>query len=185
MGARPVLTFDLDGVLCRPPFGINPGKNDRKARRVEGRKTLLHITEPYRNFGRRPMPGAAEGYALLAQDFDCKILTARTEQTRKPTEAWLRRWFGDVDLHLRGDWRETPAAFKVRRTQELGALAHFEDDPHTAAWVAEHIPAVFLVDWRRNRWLDVANVHRVYRLAEAREKALELAAAPSPSRVER
>ena len=38
---RPILTFDLDGVLCRPPFGINPGRNIDKARKREGRRTFL------------------------------------------------------------------------------------------------------------------------------------------------
>jgi hypothetical protein len=84
------------------------------------------------------------------------------------TEAWLRRWFGELPpLHLRPDWRITPAAFKVQRVQELGALAHFEDDPHTAEWVAEHVRAVFLVDWWRNRWLKGERIHHVHWIAEA------------------
>jgi hypothetical protein len=168
MTSPPTLTFDMDGVLCRPPFGINPGAHRTKVRRVEGRRTLLHFTEPYRYFLRRPMEGAVEGFRLLSADYDCRVLTARTEQTRRATEGWFRRWFGMVPaLELRTDWRETPAAFKARKTRELGALAHFEDDPHTAAWVAEGIPAVMLLDWRRNRWLDVPNVHRIHRISEA------------------
>ena len=59
------------------------------------------------------------------------------------------------------------AILAVLTTQALGALAHFEDDPHTALWVADHIPAVFLVDWWRNRWLKAERVHRIEWIAEA------------------
>jgi hypothetical protein len=164
-----LLTFDFDGVLCRPPFGVNPGSNQRKARRTEGKPTVLAFTEPYRYFLRRPMAGAIDGLRQLSTEYDCQLVTARTERTRRITEGWLRRWLGFVPpLHLRPDYYETPAAFKVRRTQELGAFAHFEDDPHTALWVSEGIPLVFLVDWRRNRWVvDSPRVHRVRLIAEA------------------
>ena len=164
----PVITFDVDGVLCRPPFGINPGTNIGKARRSEGKRGLLWWSEPARYFGRKPMPGAVEGLRLLRDQFDCQILTARTERTRAHTEAWLQRYFGFVPpLNLRPAWDESPAGFKVRRTRELGAIAHFEDDPHTAAWVAEGVESVFLVDWPRNRWLEGPNIFRVASVAEA------------------
>lgn len=169
MGAeRPILTFDLDGVLCRPPFGINPGRNIGKARKSEGRRTFLSPTEPYRYYLRRPMAGAREGFAWLNEPYDCQVLTARTEHARRPTEGWLKQWLGFLPvLHLRTDYDETPAAYKARRSAEIGALAHFEDDPHTALWVAESVPAVFLVDWWRNRWLDDARIHRIRWIAQA------------------
>ena len=50
---------------------------------------------------------------------------------------------------------------------ELQPMAHFEDDPFTAQWLSELLPAVFLVDWKRNRWLQGANIHRVQRIADA------------------
>jgi hypothetical protein len=187
--SRRLLTFDLDGVLCRPPFGINPGRNVNKARRTQGHATLLSPTERFRYYLRRPMAGAREGFASLAADYECHVLTARTERTRSVTEGWFRRWFGVVPpLHLRAGYDETPAAFKVRRVQELGAFAHFEDDPHTALWVADVLPLVFLVDWRRNRWVNDGRLHRIRRLAEARDvlaalpASLEEAAAPPAER---
>ncbi|MFN0094379.1 MAG: hypothetical protein ACKVVT_06335 [Dehalococcoidia bacterium] len=165
---RPLLTFDVDGVLCRPPFGINPGKHEHKVRRAEGTKGAFWWTEPYRYIGRKPMPGSVEGLRALAERFDCQILTARTERTRAHTEAWLRRYFGVVPpLHLRPNWDESPSGFKARRTRELGAFAHFEDDPHTAAWVAEGVSRVFIVDWPRNRWLAGGNIHRIRALKDA------------------
>ena len=165
---RQIITFDLDGVLCRPPFGINPGRNVDKPRKTEGKRTVMAPTEPFRYFARRPMPGSREGFAWLNETYDCQVLTARTENARKATEGWLSRWLGFVPpLHLRPAYDETPAAFKVRRATELGPLAHFEDDPHTALWVAEAVPIVFLVDWWRNRWLKDERVHRIHWIAEA------------------
>ena len=50
---------------------------------------------------------------------------------------------------------------------ELQPIAHFEDDPFTALWVAELVPAVFLVDWKRNRRVEAERVRRIHRLADA------------------
>ena len=165
---KPILTFDLDGVLCRPPLGINPGRGQRKVRGAAGKRGLLWATERWRYGGRRPMPGAIAGFRLLAETWDCRILSARSEEARPATEAWLRRHLGEVaEINLRPDWHEAPAAYKARRVGELGALAHFEDDPHTASWVADVIGAVFLIDWWRNRWLNVPNVRRITRIEQA------------------
>lgn len=166
-----MLTFDLDGVVCRPPLGINPGRGRHKSREGEGTRGLLWRTETWRYRGRRPMEGAAEGLHLLNTRFECKVLSARSAAARELTVSWFERYIGFVpELHLREDWREKPAQFKARKVLELGAFAHFEDDPHTALWLAELLPAVFLVDWWRNRWLEAeahAGLHRIHVLAEA------------------
>ena len=165
---KPVLTFDLDGVLCRPPFGINPGKGQHKVRGAPGKRGLLWHTERWRYAGRKPMPGAVEGLKGLSELYDCRILSARSEAARPKTEAWLRRHFGlELEVNLRPNWREAPAAYKARRVKELGAIAHFEDDPHTAAWVAEICGRVFMVDWPRNEWLNAPEVQRISRLTDA------------------
>jgi hypothetical protein len=163
-----VLTFDLDGVICRPPLGINPGKGKGKRRDGEGTKNLLWRTERWRYLGRKPMPGAREGFLLLSEHYDCKVLSARSLEAHDLTLRWFDRHNGvRPELHLRPDWHEKPAQFKVRMVTELRSVAHFEDDPHTAQWLGELLPAVFLVDWRRNRWLDAANIHRIQTLADA------------------
>jgi hypothetical protein len=179
---RPVVTFDLDGVLCRPPFGINPGRNQGKSRETAGTKGLLWRTERVRYLGRRPMSGARDGFFQFARLYDCQVLSARSEEARPLTERWFARWFGVVPaISLRPSWKETSAAFKVRRVRELGSVAHFEDDPHTALWLAELIPAVFLVDWARNRWVEGRpNIHRVRQLAEAGPTLARLAGGVVP-----
>ncbi len=166
--ARPLLTFDLDGVLCRPPLGINPGSGRGKRRDARGRAGILWITERWRYVGRRPMPGALEAFTRLGERFDCRVVTARGEAARPLTERWFRRYLGVVPpLVMRPAPSETSAQFKVRVLRELQPVAHFEDDPFTAAWAAEIVPRVFLVDWRRNRWLEAENVARVRSVADA------------------
>ncbi len=168
MAAKPLLTFDLDGVLCRPPFGINPGTGKGKRRDARGHKNLLWRTEAWRAWGRKPMPGAIDGFKELQRSFDCQVLTARAEIARGLTEQWFRHFFHDVPLiHMRPAWDETPAAFKVRKVGELGPIAHFEDDPFTAQWISEILPQVFVVDWKRNRALSGPNIVRITNVREA------------------
>ncbi len=170
MTDRKLLTFDLDGVLCRPPFGINPGSGRGKSRDTTGKRHLTWYTEPGRYLWRRPMPGAVAGFQRLSETHDCRVLSARAGHSLDHTKGWFRRYF-DVEptIYLRPTWEETPARFKTRMVQELGAFAHFEDDPHTAQWVAELIPHVFLIDWRRNRWLEGPNIHRIQTIRDAVE----------------
>lgn len=168
MGDRRLLTFDLDGVLCRPPFGINPGSGKHKRRDTPGKRSLLWATESWRYHLRKPMPGAVEGYKRLAESYDCAVVTARGRQAEGLTRRWFERYFGFVpELHMRPGWEETSAQFKARKMAELKPLAHFEDDPFTAAWVAEITGAVFLVDWKRNAWLSGDGVHRISRIQDA------------------
>ncbi len=167
--ARPFITFDIDGVLCRPPFGINPGKGMHKRRDKKTRWTPVWLLERWRYRGRQPMPGALPGLEALASQYDFAVVSGRGEPSRESTEAWFKEHFGFVPtIHLRPSWRESSAQFKARKIAELNPVAHFEDDPHTAQWLAEIIPVVFLVDWPRNHWLEAPNVQRIHRIGQAR-----------------
>lgn len=166
---KPLITFDIDGVLCRPPHGINPGKGIGKKRRTAGKWSPLWLTERWRYLHRDPMPGAVPGWKSLTSDFDCRVVSARSEIARSYTEEWFERHFGEVpEVHLRPSWRESSAGFKVRKLGELNPVAHFEDDPHTAGWLADMLPVVFLVDWPRNHWLQHAKIQRIHRIGQAR-----------------
>lgn len=165
---RGLLTFDLDGVLCRPPFGLNPGTGRGKKRDAPGRRGLLWLTERWRYLGRHPMPGAVQSIAEISDRFDMKVVTARGEAARSRTERWLRHNFGLApDVRMRPHWRETSAQFKVREVSSLQPLAHFEDDPFTAEWLADGGTTVFLVDWPRNAHLNHPGIVRISRIAEA------------------
>lgn len=114
------------------------------------------------------MPGAVDGFKQLAEEFRCVVVTARGGPAEPLTRRWFERYFGFVpELHIRPGWEETSAQFKARKMNELHPVAHFEDDPFTAQWVAELVPQVFLVDWPRNAHLAAANIHRIHRIAEA------------------
>ncbi|MGE0598463.1 MAG: hypothetical protein AB7J35_01385 [Dehalococcoidia bacterium] len=177
MPDRRLVTFDMDGVLCRPPFGINPGTGKGKRRDAPGKKGILWRTESWRYQFRKPMPGAVEGFRSVAKHFECAVLTARGEPARDLTTAWFDRYFGLVPaLHIRPHWDETSAQFKARKLGELEPLAHFEDDPFTAEWAAELVEAVFLIDWKRNRKLSGPNIHRVSSITEAIPTLEQLAA---------
>jgi len=114
------------------------------------------------------MPGAVEGIALLSATHRWEVVTARSEVARGLTEDWFRRNFGTTPvIHMRPHWRETSAQFKARMVRCLAPVAHVEDDPFTAAWLAELCPTVFLVDWPRNRSLAGKNIVRVKSVEEA------------------
>jgi hypothetical protein len=166
---RPVVTLDIDGVLARPPFGINPGRGIGKSRDKHGKWNLAWPLERWRYRGRRLMNGVGPGWQELAETYDCRVVSARGQAALGATQAWFEEQLGFVpEIHLRPHWRETSAQFKARKVTELGSVAHFEDDPHTAKWLSELIPAVFLVDWPRNRWLDGPRITRIHRLGQAR-----------------
>lgn len=165
---RPLLTFDMDGVLCRPPFGINPGSGHGKQRDATAKKGLLWATERWRYHFRKPLPGAVEGFKALQERHRCIVVTARGAQAEPQTRRWFRQHFGfEPEIHTRPSWTESSAQYKARKMRELAPIAHFEDDPFTAEWVAEIVPVVFLVDWPRNRLLAAENIKRVQTLADA------------------
>lgn len=168
MAGRPLVTFDIDGVLCRPPFGINPGGPNARSRDPVRIPRLSWPVERWFYGWRRPMPGAREGFHAIAARFAIATVSARAESARGVTGRWLERELGaSPPLHLRPTWRERSSAFKARVIPALGAFAHFEDDPNTALLLAARIPCVFLVDWPRNRGVAHPGVHRIGRIAEA------------------
>ena len=165
---RPLVTFDMDGVLCRNPLGINPGGVSADATSPSRFPRPTWPLERWLYLRRKPMPGAVEGFHAVAERFDCAIVSARGEGARPLTEDWLRRTL-DVSppVRLRASWRERSSAFKARVIPPLRPLAHFEDDPNTALLLADRIPHVFLVDWPRNRGVERDNIHRIGCIADA------------------
>ncbi len=174
VGSRPIVTVDLDGVLARPPFGLNPDANRKKRRDRRARWSPLWALERWRYVGRSPMPHAGAALEQLREVADVRLVSARGEAARPATERWLARHLGwRPPLYLRPSWRESSAQYKARLLAELAPFAHLEDDPHTAAWVAEFVPLVVLIDWPRNRWLEGPNIRRASDPLEAAEIVLE------------
>ena len=177
-----LVTFDIDGVLCRNPFGINPGGLSADATSPSRLPRPTWPLERWLYLRRKPMPGAVEGFRAVSERFDCAVVSARGEGARRLTEDWLRRTVGvSPPLRLRSSWRERSSAFKARVIPPLRPLAHFEDDPNTALLLAERIPHVFLVDWPRNRGVERENIHRIDCIADALPVLEKLARNSRPS----
>lgn len=167
---RPTLSFDLDGVLVRPPFGRNPTANrDTSLLPVPAlpptRRTppggfwdrLLGATYfRLRYRARATMPGAADLVRAAAVQHRVIVLTARNWRGRNATLAWLGRadLLDRVDEVICNDTGLSSPRFKAWAVVAHGVSRHVEDDPATAALVARLDVAVDLIDWPWNRDLE-------------------------------
>ncbi len=165
-GDRPLLSFDLDGVLAAPPLGRNltmnrrldmsPPEREIAQRRLSAWDRVLMATYyRVRYSGRGPMPGALDAVATAAERHRVILISGRDRRGRLATEAWLDRHgflslFEDVLLNDSG---LPPADFKYLTARRLGVRRHVEDDAGTAALLARAGIAVDLIDWPRNRGL--------------------------------
>jgi hypothetical protein len=166
-GTKPIVTFDLDGVLCHPFLGLNPGGLKDEPVTSPGRWNPAWALERWRYYGRGPMPGAREGFQAISEFAECVVVTGRGEAARKHTKGWLKKNLGaDPRLLMRPHWRERPPQFKQRILEELGPAAHFEDDPNTALRLAAHRP-VYVVAWGRNKGFAADNVQRIDSVQDA------------------
>lgn len=157
MNRRPIVTLDLDGVICRPPFGVNlgitstfldPSASPRPAR-VPPRWWSVPFDHARFDF-RRPIAGIARALAEVHALREVVLLTGR----RTSPLPWLRRH--GLDAHLdRVIINETALRsphFKVEAIEDLGAIEHVDDDGRTAQLIADRgVARVYLCDWPRNR----------------------------------
>ena len=166
---RPLLSFDLDGVLARPPFGRNLTINRDEQRRDDPSQAremppppvgwwdrlLMATYYRLRYAGRGPMPGARGAVEAAASHYRVIVLSGRSWRGRRRTEAWLDRW--GILAHLEGvvlnHTGEPSARFKVGIARGLGVRRHVEDDAATAALLANAGVQVDLIDWPGNREL--------------------------------
>ena len=166
----PLLTVDLDGVICAPPFGRNLGIGrrllDPAAPPPPARTPPRWLSAPLDGlrFGaRRPLPGVAAALARLRASRRVVVLTGRRSSPRR----WLRR-HGLENLVDGVIVNATPlrsAHYKLEAVAALGAGAHLDDDAPTAQLLAERSAArPFLRDWPRNRGLPLHP--RVERVAD-------------------
>jgi len=153
----PIITVDMDGVFCRPFFGWNIGIHreflDPDAPPPEANipnPRIGPVLDQLRFNPRRPIPGAREALAQLAEVRRVMVLTGR----RTVPRWWLRRYgfeglFENVIVNRTA--RKSPH-YKLETIQRLGVSEHVDDDPRTAQLLAQRTDArIFLVDWPRNR----------------------------------
>jgi len=173
MTARPVVTLDFDGVICRPILGWNVGISreflDPDAPPVPASVPPRWFSRPadYLRFNfRRPLHGVHAALEELHAIREVVILTGR----RTDPLPWLRRHRleGSVDRIVVNDTELQSAHFKLRMVERLEAAEHVDDDGRTAQLLAQRSQTrVYLRDWPRNRGLPfTAGVTRVADLAD-------------------
>ena len=174
----PLLTVDLDGVICSPPFGRNIGihrdfldSDAPPARAKVPPRWLSQIVDHVRFDLRRPLPGVREALAELRELRTVVLLTGR----RSPPGHWLG-WHGFAplldDVVVNGTPLSSPH-FKLEAVAGLGAVEHIDDDGRTAQLLAQRSAArPYVRDWPRNRGLPLDE--RVRRVADLGELATVL-----------
>ncbi len=166
----PLLTVDMDGVVCRPPFGRNLGihrsfldPDAPPARASLPPRWLSQIVDHARFDLRRPLAGAREALQELRELRTVVLLTGR----RSPPGQWLG-WHGFgalLDGVVINDTQFASPHFKLEAIAELGAVGHIDDDARTVQLLAQRSKAQpYLRDWPRNRELPLDP--RVQRVAD-------------------
>lgn len=166
----PLLTIDMDGVICQPPLNRNLGIHRAfldphappEPARVPAR-WLRRIADPLRFELRRPLPGARMALAELRELRTLLLLTGR----RSRPDRWLRRhgFAPLLDGVVVNETGLRSPHFKLDTIAELGAAEHIDDDGRTVQLIAQRSGAQpYLRDWPRNRGLPYDE--RVRRVAD-------------------
>ena len=181
----PLLTIDMDGVICAPPFNRNLGIHraflDPAAPPPVARvppRWFSRLVDPPRFELRRPLPGAREALAELRALRRLVLLTGR----RSPPDRWLRRhgFAPLLDAVLINKTSLRSPHFKLAAIVALEAVEHIDDDGRTAQLLAQRSEAQpYLRDWPRNRGLPYDP--RVVRVADLGALAALLRAAGGPA----
>lgn len=182
---RPLFSFDMDGVICRPPLGINftirrnfhtrvMPETARERKSLEdmrrSHRLLALGLEALRFAGRRPMPDAKAGLEAVAELAAPVLVTGRSFYGKHQIDKWLRHhglrdYFTEL---LPNSTHFGNAQYKLWIARQRSILFHVDDDPATTEYLARHqLQAVFLRDWPLNRGLKYpANVIVIRRLDE-------------------
>ena len=164
----PVMTIDLDGVVCRPLFGWNAGihrsfldPNTEAPTAHVWPRWLSSPLDHIRFDMRHPVHGAIEALSRLAKFRTLVLLTGR----RSNPLHWLR-WHGLDQFYsqivINESAKKSPH-YKLDQVKQLGAIEHVEDDGRTAQLLAELSDVkVYLRNWPQNQRLNLhRNVRRI------------------------
>lgn len=176
---RPLMTVDMDGVFCEPPFGQNLGIHRTfydpamapHPARVYPRWLNAPLDRLRFDF-RRPMPGARDALLRLATVRRLVLVTGR----RTRPGWWLHHhdfdgFFEAVYVNQSG---LGSAHYKQTLLRRLQPTEHVEDDGRTAQLLAQTSDTlVYLCDWPRNR--DLPLDPRIVRVGGLVELASRLA----------
>ncbi len=185
--ALPIITFDLDGVLCNPIFGVNLGINnsllDPAAESVPADIPpvwLRLLWDTIRFELRRPIPGIRQVLAQLQTDYSLVLVTGR----RTSPVNWMRRhriekYFDEIIWNTTLD--KSPH-YKLLTINRIQPLAHIEDDPRTADLLSHHGHRVILRDWPSSRTATIhSSAQRIFTLESLLDGSKELLAPSNDS----
>jgi hypothetical protein len=171
----PLVTVDLDGVLCEPPLGFNltthgAVMSEDKPKPAGRLKRWAWRTEAIRYFGRRRMPGADTFLRRLAPHCRLYLLTARGLPSARHTRGWLEHnglWRFLDGLVFRVGPELPPYTFKAEAVAALQPVWHIDDDGRTAMHIASRSGRpVVLIGWPGNEGTYPEGIVRVAGLAE-------------------
>ncbi len=179
--SKPLIGIDMDGVICRPPLGLNlpiaPGPYSEKSllpgqRRVpQGLNLLaLKLFLKLKYFARTPLPGALAGIQAISEHRTPVLVTSRNCAGKTIIDAWLKKYgFAQffAAVHSNGLGLPSPD-FKWHMCSRLGIKEFIDDDGRVADHLSRKgLKSVFLRDWPRNRgYVYLPNVTRVQNLTE-------------------
>lgn len=181
--SRPVVSFDLDGVLAVWPFGLNPGISSRPKpvpplpngvdRLYDAPSSPSRLREAFewvRFAWRRPDPEARAALEALSGRARIVITTGRSLSGRRALDAWLRRnGLADyIDAVYMSPKTLSTRQHKLATLRRIGARVHVDDDPTAIWYLAQngvHLPV--LREWPKTaRTPTPAGVPRIRRLTE-------------------
>ena len=166
----PLLTIDMDGVICKPPFGRNLGIHRdfldpdappipaRACRGAGSRASSTRCASSCAAAARR-----ARGAGGAARTAHAAAAHGAAQPTRSlAAPARLRRLLDGVVIN---ETSLRSPHFKLAAIAELGASEHIDDDGRTVQLLAQRSQAQpYLRDWPRNRGLPYDE--RVRRVAD-------------------
>ena len=180
----PFIAFDLDGVICRPPLGVNLAiRRGLRGRPLPDALDPDHplLREPQarlwrlgfellRFVGRRPMADAAAGLRAVGALRRPLLVTGRSAVGREFLERWLdrydlRQFFAEILPNPTG---LSGSQYKLWMARSRGLREHVDDDGSVVYYLAANgVPRVYLRDWPRNRGLPYQrSVHVIHSLEE-------------------
>ena len=178
---KPLIGIDMDGVICRPPLGLNlpiaPGPY------VERPSPSVHRQAPQwssflalkfflklKYLARTPLPGALVGINAISAHRTPVLVTSRNSAGAEIIDSWLKRHgFADLFRAVHSNSLGLPSPdFKLHMCSQLGIEEFVDDDGRVADLLSRSgLKTVFLCDWPRNRCYNyLPNVTRVKNLQE-------------------
>ncbi|MFQ5872687.1 MAG: hypothetical protein ACE5JL_02650 [Dehalococcoidia bacterium] len=189
--AKPIMGIDLDGVICRPPFGLNlgigrgpyKGSVEKDLPLVKtpsadsfGTSRVKALLKRLQYLGRGPMGDARAGLLAIKEHRNLVLITSRSGLVHGSVESWLSR-HGMLELfeavHTNNTGLSSPE-FKWHMISEQGIEEFVDDDGRVADLLARMgLKRVYLRDWPRNRGYRYPD--NVVRVASLREVSEQLA----------